>query len=198
MPCTDIDLYANVKQCAGKRNMPGIRERVFFIKKSNITKWPALKSPSDEGATLGNIVTTSGNFTLAGDSKWNELSLTPDASSFNHESQGNVGSKTYNNTLALIAPGTEEEVTGLIAMLNNDDVVILAQQRNGKFRIYGNEAFTTQFTCAQTSGAAVASDSAQTTINVAVTDEVPAPFYTGEIVTEDGTIMGTDGKPKTT
>lgn len=196
MNCTDIDLYADVKQCAGQTNMPGIRERVFYAKKSSITKWPAIGKASDEGASLGAIVTAKGNFTLASEKTWNELSLTPDASSFGHESQGNVGSKTFNNTVALIAPGTEAEVSGLCAMLNNDDVVFLVQQRNGKFRIYGNEAFTTQCSCQQQSGAAVASDSSQSTINVSVTDEIPAPFYEGEILTSSGTIMGTDGKPK--
>ena len=195
MPCTDIDLYANVKKCAGKTNLPGIRERVFFIKKSNITTWPTIAKPTAEGATLSTIVTATGNFGLAADSKWKELDLTPDASSFQHETQGNPGCKTFNNTLALIAPGTDEEVSGLIAMLNNDDVVILAQQRNGKFRIYGNESFHTDFTSQQGSGTAVASDSAQTTINVAVTDEIPAPFYAGNIVFDGGTISGTDGKP---
>lgn len=195
MACTDIDIYANVKHCAGKSNMPGIRERVFFIKKANITGWPTVGKPADESASLSTIVTASGNFTLASGKTWLELSLSPDASSFNHETQGNVGSKTFNNTVALIAPGTDEEVSGLIAMLNNDDVVILAQQRNGKFRIYGNEAFTTQFSSSQASGAAVASDSAQTTINVSVTDEIPAPFYVGNIVTADGTISGATGAP---
>ncbi len=36
-------------------------------------------------------------------------------------------------------------------------------------------------------------DSAGTTINVSVTDEMPSPYYLGKIETEDGDISGADG-----
>lgn len=191
MACTDIDIYEDVKHCVGSTNLPGTREYCYMTRRANIVKWPAKAPMSVEGSTLESIVRCTGNFTLASDAIWVKISLTPDANSFTCESQGNWGSKTFNNTATLVHPGVKEEAAGLCAMLNNDDVVFLVPQRDGKFRVFGNEMFQLTATPKQESGAAAAGDSAQTTIEIAVTDDTPAPFYEGEIETSEGTVNKT-------
>ena len=51
----------------------------------------------------------------------------------------------------------------------------------------GSEKWITKTTVAQDNGQGP-TGSTSTTISVEATDEVPAPFYMGTIVTEDGTI----------
>ena len=67
-------------------------------------------------------------------------------------------------------------------------------QRDGQYRVLGNEAFETNVTPAQESGSSE-TDQAGTTINVAVTDEMPSPYYLGTIEAEDGDFSGVDGSP---
>ena len=180
MPCTSRDLYADVLHCTGQINMPGTREHVYYIRREDIVTWPAKGNTS-----LATIVTMSTDFVLAADKTWKKLSLVPDANSFVCEQQGSWGSKTFNNSVTVVLPGIQEEAAGLCAELNNDDVVFLVPQRDGKYRLFGNEAFQCTINPKQESGAAAASDSAQTTLESSVTDETPAPFYTGEIAVEE-------------
>ena len=70
---------------------------------------------------------------------------------------------------------------------NNDDMVYIVQQKDGKFRVLGNEMYQTDTTFDQKLGGA-ATDEMGTTFTVSVTDVCPAPFYIGEIVTADGII----------
>lgn len=160
--------------------MPGTREHVYYIRRENIVAWP-----TKGNTTLANIVTMTGNFTLAADKYWKKLSLVPDANSFTCEQQGSWGSKTFNNSVTVVLPGIQAEAAGLCAELNNDDVVFLVPQRDGKYRLFGNEAFQATINPKQESGAAASSDSAQTTLEISVTDETPAPFYEGEIATAE-------------
>ena len=176
MACEKVNIYADVLHCAGEVNLPGTREHCYFIRREDIVTWP-----KKGNATLADVVTMKEDFVLASDKKWNKISLVPDANSFKCESQGNWGSKTFNNQVTVVHPGTKEEAAGLCKELNNDDVVFLVPQRDGKYRLFGSEAFQASITLRQESGAAAASDSSQTTLEIAVTDECPAPFYEGEI-----------------
>lgn len=196
MSCTNVDLYDSVLHCAGAKILPGVREKAYYIKKSNITAWPTLPEVASTG-TFANMAKLTGNFTLASDKVWNRIDLTPaQTSNVQCTSQGEAPSKSFNNVATLVVPGTEEEVSALARLLNNDDVVVLVPQRNGKYRLIGNEAYHTNVTVTQATGAA-STDAATTTLEVSVTDECPAPFYPGNIVTADGTISGADDSPVT-
>ncbi len=194
MACTDVDLYDSVLHCAGAKILPGVREKAYYIKKSNIVTWPTL--PAIAGtATFATLASYSGNFTLASDKTWHRIDLTPaQTSNVQCTSQGEAPSKSFNNVASLVVPGTEEEVSALARLLNNDDVVVLVPQRNGKYRVIGNSAYHTNVTVTQTTGAA-STDAATTTLEVSCTDECPAPFYPGNIVADDGTISGADDSP---
>ena len=136
--CTDErDLYADVKFCKGKKSLPGVRPYAYFIKKSNVLGWPARNGAAAEN--LAAISTLAGDFTLAADKKWSRLELIPDENQIQAEQGGPWGSRYFNNTATLLIPGIEEEATGLAAELNNDDTIFLVPQRNGKFRLLGNE-----------------------------------------------------------
>lgn len=97
------------------------------------------------------------------------------------------------NTLTAVHPGIGEEATAATAYLNNNDNVFLFQDMNGLFRVIGSELYGTDTTVAQDLGQGP-TGTASTTITCKASDVVPAPFYPGEILTEDGTVMG-DGTP---
>lgn len=75
----------------------------------------------------------------------------------------------------------------LAAYLNNSDVVCISQDADGKYRVTGSEMSQTKVTVNQDGGQGF-TGTASTTINVEAGDLIPAPFYEGEIDTEDGIV----------
>lgn len=191
--CTGAEsIYADVNFCPGQKSLPGVRGKLYGISKRDIVKWPTIggNAPKD----LASVAKYTGDFTLASDKKWHVIALIPNESELSVESQGTYGSKTFKCTGTAVAPGTEEEITGYIAQANNDEMVYLFIQRNGKARMLGSEAFTPELSLSQSTGKA-ATDTNSTTIQVVVDDEFPAPFYPGKIETADGDFSGETGLP---
>lgn len=189
--CADeLDLYNDVRFCRGKKSLPGTRAYAYFIKKSNVVTWPT--SQADSAADLSAVATLKGDFVLAADKKWARIDLIPNQQQITCEQAGQWGSRVFNNTATLLIPGTEEEATGLATLLNNDNCLFLVPQRNGKFRLFGNEKFDCDVKPGLDSGKS-SDDTNATTLTVSVEDEIAAPFYTGKIETNEGDISGADG-----
>lgn len=191
MVCTAKDLYKSVRRCPGVRVMPGIRPKFFFISKALILAWPTIPDVSaiKDPAELAKYV---GNFTLAADAKFHSVDLVDMKSNISSETQGEAPSATILNKAELVVGGTDEEISGLCALIINDEVIGLAQLRDGRVRVIGCEAFAPKITAAQASGS-TATDACTTTLNIEATDFVPCPFYPGKIETEEGDIKGADG-----
>ena len=186
--CTsDVDLYENVEFCQGSASLPGIRPHFYFARKADIVNFPKIQG--DDAEKLEDVVVIKDNFVLVEGKKWHKVDLVEGESEPTCENQGNEGAKSFNNSVALVLPGTQKKASSLISKLNNDDVIILYPQRDGAIRVIGNEMFRVQLNLGQNGGRAV-TDSAQTTITAVVSDINPAPFYEGEFVTEDGTMDG--------
>lgn len=190
--CDNVDLYNSLDWCKGKTVLPGIRPRVFFQKKTNIVKWPLLPSEIAEGKSMGVLATYTGDFELAADKTWLSLDVLTADSPVTSDSQGDMPARSFLNKVTLKHAGVEEEATGFARQANADDLVYLVQQRNGKFRVIGNEMFETDTKPSQELGASH-TDKAGTSLVVEVTDICPAPFYPGKIETESGDISGVDG-----
>lgn len=184
-------LYEDIEFCQGKSSLPGIRPNVFGISLRDVVSVPR---PKREGAeNLKDIAVIKDNIVVAQDKGWHKIGLVPDDGNVKSDSQGSYGSKTFAVTATVNIPGTEEEATAYAAEVNNDQMIFLVQQRNGKFRLIGSDAFPAQVAPAQDTGSGP-TDANQTTLAITATDEVPAPFYQGEIVLVDGTkISGLDG-----
>ena len=191
--CTSADsIYGDICFSPGKKSLPGVRGYVYGIAKRDIMTWPTIGTEAPK--TLADVAKYAGNFVLATDKKWHKIGLIPNESELQAESQGSFGSKTFKVTGTAVIPGTEEEVSGYIAQANNDEMVYLFIQRNGKARMVGSEAFTPELSLSQATGKAT-TDANSTTISAVADDEYPAPFYPGKIETEDGDISGATGLP---
>lgn len=191
--CTSANsIYGDICFSPGKKSLPGVRGYVYGIAKRDIMTWPTIGTEAPK--TLADVAKYAGNFVLATDKKWHKIGLIPNESELQVESQGSFGSKTFKVTGSAVIPGTEEEVSGYIAQANNDEMVYLFIQRNGKARMVGSEAFTPELSLSQATGKAT-TDAYSTTISAVADDEYPAPFYPGKIETEDGDISGATGLP---
>lgn len=174
----------SVGWCEGTPVLPGIRKRLFYINKKFILAWPTLTKNS-----IGQVTdpTYKGNFTLAEGAKWQYVDIIADKSAHTSEPQGEYPSMTQLNKLTAVHPGTGEDASLLASVMNNSNNVFICETADGKYRVTGCEMYDIKCTVNQDLGQG-ATGTASTTINVEATDIIPAPFYNGEIVTEDGTI----------
>lgn len=193
--CTDKEsIYEDIEMCRGKKSLPGVRGYVFGISKRDIVSWPIIgEGKKTPDAALSDVAKYEGDFVLASDKKWHKVGMIRNEGQLQVESQGSYGSKTFKVTATIVVPGTEEEVSGYISEANNDEMVYLVMQRNGKARMVGSEAFTPELSLSQDTGK-TATDANSTTISAVVDDEYPAPFYPGKIETADGDVSGENGK----
>lgn len=171
--------------CQGTPEYPGIKRRIYFIAKSSIAKWPTL--PTD---SLGRVLSANyeGKFTLRADHKWHYIDVLPDKCQVTSEAQGELPSQTQLNKLTAVHPGVGEEASAAAAYINNTDNVFLVEDMKGKYRVIGSERWDTKSTVAQDLGQG-ATGTASTTINAEASDVVPAPFYSGPIELEDGSVI---------
>lgn len=195
--CTYSGLYASLKHCKGKTLLPGLRTRLYFLPKAHIVSWPTLPATATTDTSV--LAIYSGSFTLAADKKWMYIDLIDNKGKIESESQGDKPARTFLNKLAVVHPETDELAASFCRQANADDFVYLVQNREGKFRVLGNEMFETDTKPKQDSGEGVSGDFG-TTIEIEVTDLCPAPYYRGVIETEDGdiTIDANTGLPTTT
>lgn len=192
--CTNSALYGSLPFCKGKTLLPGIRSRLYFLPKNDIVAWPKL--PETATADMAELAAYEGDFTLAADKQWQYIDLVDNKGKIESESQGDKPARSFINKTSVVHPETDEAATGFCRQANSDDFVYLLQTRGGKFRVLGNEAFTTDTKPKQDSGEGVTGDFG-TTLEIEVTDVCPAPYYKGKIVTAEGTIDAATGLPAT-
>lgn len=188
-------LYDSLNWCPGTKTLPGFRPRVYYIPVADIAAWPKLPRMDDEEAPtkMAELATLKGDFTLGADKTWRFIDCDSIRNNGSSETQGEQGGKTFVDTLTLVFPATDAAASALAAQLANERCAFLFQERGGKFRLVGSEAF---------GGATIAPSLALgegetgqvgTTFTVTGTTEVPMPYYPGKIETEDGDISGEDG-----
>ena len=193
-PCASTGIYDSLRFCQGKTVLPGIRQHVYAIPKRKITAWPTL--PDVEGAAdMSALASYSGNFTLEADAKWVRIDLALNKGNIEYETQGEKPSRTFLNKLTVSHPGNSEAALGFARQAVADDLVFAVPQRDGKYRILGNEMFETDIKPKGATGEGVTGE-ISSNLEIEVTDVCPAPFYPGTLETaDDGDISGATGKP---
>lgn len=187
--CTDdINIYDNVEHCMGSVSLPGTRDHCYMVRRSGCAKIPMPKGNAAE--TLDEVATIVENILMKADEKFVRIQLAESQVQPTSEQQGSEGSYSFLNKAALIIQGTQKQATGLISKINNDDVIFIIPQRDGKCRLFGNKMFKVKAKPGQDWGKE-ATETNKTTIEIEVTDLFPAPFYEGVIdVVDYGTIDG--------
>jgi hypothetical protein len=183
--CTSI--LKSLGWCQGTPVKPGIRKRVYYVNRDDILSWPNLTRDD-----LGRVTSSTykGNFTLAEGVKWQYIDHLPSKAEFKSETQGEKPSQTFKETVTLVHPGVGEAAVAATAPLLNSDLVFIVEDMDGKYRVVGSKNWDATATVSRDQGQGAAG-TAGTTITLEASDEVDAPFYTGTIETEDGTINET-------
>lgn len=184
MSSTCTNIQKSLAWCQGKPVLPGMRRRLYYISKGMIVKWPTLPQDSNGNYTSS---TYEGSFTLAADASWKYIDVLPNKSQVTSESQGEAPSQTQLNKLTAVHPGVDANASAAALYCNNNDNVYIIETMDGKYRVIGSEMYETKSAVAQDLGQGP-TGTASTTVSVEATDVAPAPFYVGEIITEDGTI----------
>lgn len=177
--------FDNLDWVDGKVSIPGIYRNLYYIPKSEITAWPAVvASPS----TPEEEVTLAGDFTLETLKTWKKINCIDIKSPVVCEPQGEMRSQTFLNKLTAVTALNDEKATAFAKLANNTDLVYLVREKNsGKWRVIGNEMFQTNTKPMVNIGGDPTGEKG-TTLEIEVTDPIPAPFYDGAIVTDDGDI----------
>lgn len=191
--CAAVNLYDSLEHCKGEPVLPGLRPQAWWLPKSIILGYPTLPAPGDEGATMESIATYKGDFLLAADAVAVTIDLLDTASNITSASQGEKLSKTFLNSCTIKYAGNNAASIGFARMINNDDGLFVVQQRDGTFRVVGNEMFSSNINPGQDSGMAV-TDASGTTFEISATDICPAPIYVGKLPTSEGIIDCATGK----
>ncbi len=185
--CTSTALYESLKYCPGEPSTPGIRQAVYYVPKRAITTYPTLAASAESATGIAPLVEYNGNFVLAADEKFLRLDLIPEKGMVDSEPQGEDYFRTYLNKITLTHPKNDVAATAFARQALNDDLLYVVQQRDGKWRILGNEMFSTK-TSPKLSTGEGATSAKGLTIEIEVTDVCPAPFYVGTLDTVDGEI----------
>ena len=74
---------------------------------------------------------------------------------FYAETQGEAPSATFLNKGEFVVGGTDEDISGFATMAINDELIMMVQDRKGRARLIGCEAFAPKITVSQASGSGV-------------------------------------------
>lgn len=180
-------LQKSLAWCMGTPELPGIRKRIYYISKDQIAVWPTYIRDYYNRRTKK--AAYRGDFVLVADAKWKYIDIIPEKSQLTSEPQGELPSQTQLNKLVAVFPGVSPEASAAACYLNNSDNVFLVEDMKGFFRVVGCRKWFTKTTVSQDNGQGPTGNTS-TTINVEAPDEVPSPFYMGNIETEDGDVQG--------
>ena len=180
-------LQKSLAWCMGKPELPGIRKRIYYISKDQIAEWPIYIR--DYYNRRAKKAAYRGDFVLVADAMWKYIDIIPEKSQLTSEPQGELPSQTQLNKLVAVFPGVSPEASATACYLNNSDNVFLVEDMKGFFRVVGCRKWFTKTTVSQDNGQGPTGNTS-TTINVEAPDEVPSPFYMGNIETEDGDVQG--------
>lgn len=171
--------------CQGTPVTPGIKRRAYLVPFAAIVKFPTL--PVDE---LGRVTSAQydGNFALAEGQKWLPYDHLPAKGEFKSEVQGEEPSRTFKVSVSLVHPGIGPEAAAAATALLNTRVIALVEDMQGRFRVIGCEKYEGALVSPSRDNGQGATGSAATTLSLEADDVADAPFYSGPIVTEDGTI----------
>lgn len=183
--CISTRLYESLKYCQGSPVLPGIRQRGYFISKADIVKWPLLPASAQKG--MDETAVYRGSFELAADKKWHAIDFTHNKGALSYEAQGDKPSQTFLNKATLAHPEIDEAAAGAARQMLYDDIVYLIPQRDGKWRVVGNESFATDTKPQGTTGEGMTGE-VGTTLEIEVADVCPLPFYRGTLDTDEGEI----------
>lgn len=177
--------FENLDWVDGQKSIPGIYPELYYIPKSKIVTWPTLSAAP---ASAEEEVSYAGSFVLAALATWKKINCIDVKSQPQAEPQGEIRCKSYNTKLTVISSLTEEKATAFAKLANNTDLVwIYREKDSGKWRVVGCEMFSSETKVSLNIGSTPTGERG-ITVEVNASDYIPFPFYSGDIITDDGDV----------
>ena len=178
-------LLKSMKWCQGRTVKPGIRRRIYGLTNDQILKFPEIQR-DDLGRVKSSLL--KGNFTLVEDAVWAVFEHLPNKAEFKSETQGEYPSQSFKVTCTFVYPGVDQAAADSTVAFLNASGVFLVEDMDGNFRMIGSEDYDTVINSSRDNGQGP-TGTAGTTITIEASMDVDAPFYIGEITTEDGPVQ---------
>ena len=177
--------YANIHKTT-TQNMAGVQVTGYYAAIADIENFPQLPTAPatvEEEVTLESAV----GFTMKSGKFFFSVYSTEETSKVDDENQGETDGQSFVQKATIFHPGTSAEVLAFAKQVNNDDMVFIFLEADGKRRVIGSKAFPARSKPSFTTGQATA-DRKGMTMEIQSYGYTPAPLYTGKIVLETETI----------
>jgi len=128
-------LTSVVKSC-GNGQVPGTKQRVYFIQKGDITTFASASA----SAAYGDDKTFDTAFTLGASKRWWELDVLVNTGDVIDAAQGEVGGQFIRNSFVFFVPDYNKEQRKLVddMLANSGCLIFLVPGKDGKVSIVGN------------------------------------------------------------
>jgi len=170
-----------------EENMGGYSNTAYIALLPWIDTHPRLPDV-DNATTPGELVTLEGTYVMESNKYFMKVELPPKRQQSQPESQGEDGSKSFNNKGTIFVPGaSDEETMGLMRMLNNAYGILIKVDHNGKRIQFGDEKHPVTFSPKGDSGMAP-SDANGFTVEYSTDSFAPGYKYNSTIILDSGTL----------
>lgn len=168
----------DIERKVGLDNDAGLKTKLFYGRARDVEDWPTLPVTM---AVLADKVTLEGDFVMKSTKRFGFIEGHIEKNSFTVSGAGQVGNSSAANVLTFYMYGTDADVLGWIETYKNDDLVLIAEDLQGNYRVFGADGLPAQIMpdWSETGGASVA-DEKFIQVNFRYVGRI-AKFYSGAI-----------------
>lgn len=131
----------DIERKVGLDNDAGLKTKLFYARAREVATWPTVPA---EMTLLKHKVTLEGNFEMKVGSRFGFIEGHIEKNSFAISGAGQVGNSSAANILTFYMYGTDPDALGWIETYKNDDLVMIAEDLQGNFRVFGADGLPAQ------------------------------------------------------
>ena len=182
--------FSNIEFNIGSVNPSGIADTVFFIRKTDIIRWPPITDDFTEALFADGYVQygdgQDNSFSLAADAVWHRLYSTQGKGKVSWDFLGERDCRQPVNRASMTFPKVTREAMAFAKHASNGDYVFIVKH-DGRYYIVGHPLYRTTVSVSGDSGDTAGSGKGLT-VSVECCDTTPAPTYIGTLNFEDGVL----------
>jgi hypothetical protein len=168
----------DIERKVGLDNDAGLKTKLFYARARDVEDWPTIPVAM---TALADKVTLEGDFVMKSTKRFGFIEGHIEKNKFNNAGAGQVGNSSAANILTFYMYGTDPDVLGWIETYKNDDLVLIAEDLQGNYRVYGADGLPAQIMPDwQEEGGASVADEKFITVNFRYVGRI-AKFYSGAI-----------------
>lgn len=168
----------DIERKVGRDNDAGLKTRLFYARLRDVVTYPNIPATM---TTLADKVKLEGSYVMKTGERFGFIEGHVEKNSLNNTGAGQNGNSSAANMLTFYMYGTDPDVLGWIETYKNDDLVLIAEDLQGNYRVYGDIGLPAQIMPDwQEQGGASVADEKFIQINFRSVGRI-AKFYEGDI-----------------